>query len=385
MTEHSVQPQTSDAKAVGDWMKSVVFPPLPSTPAPRQWYRIAPEGAIASNGAPYHAQVSFGTQPGILFFFHGGGLSWDAAMAAHPKRLDTPDQAGFYCEDMGPIADAMTSSGICDRTRPENPFRDWTMVSFPYSTGDCHSGTADLPYTDSQGQSRVLHHHGYTNFRLVMEQLRPLLGAPQQITIAGYSAGGIGAALLAPVLLHWFEACRDFTCLIDSSVILLKDWPRVLREVWGAPEEMIRRVRSSNLVQDMMRAMEEEKAPGCRLRVLFDCSVRDNELARISTYINEGTTSFTPNSAVRFQSDLQQMCHTLLQEVPDARVFLFDTPATQIPAEEQKRYRLTRHTLIHSPRAYMDCSGEGSVMQWVQQAMNGTPRNIGLKLLDPEK
>lgn len=376
--------QATDARTVGNWMKSVVFSPLPQVPAIGQWYRVAPKDAVAANGAPYHAQISFGCENRVLFFFHGGGLSWSAAMAAHPKRLDTSGEAGFYCDDMGPVADAMATSGICDRTRPDNPFRTWTIVSFPYSTGDCHCGTSDFCYLDQQGRQQVLHHHGYTNFRLVMEQLLARLGAPQQIAVAGYSAGGIGAALLSPVLLQMFPHCRDFTCLMDSSLILMENWSQVLRQVWKAPEEIVRRVRSNNLVLDMMEAMVREKAPGCRLRVLFDCSVRDNELARISTYVHEGTTSFTEKSVPRFEADLKQMCLEMVKNLPDCCLYLFDTPACRIPAGEQQRYHLTHHTLIHSPRAYACCGEADAVIHWIGRALGGNPQNVGLKLLGLE-
>ena len=35
-----------------------------------------------------------------------------------------------------------------------SPFENWSMILFPYATGDFHSGTGEFRYTDKDGNAR---------------------------------------------------------------------------------------------------------------------------------------------------------------------------------------------------------------------------------------
>ncbi len=362
-------------------IRGIRFLPLPEVPQLKEWYRIAPDGAVTSEGSPYHADLSLGLCNRVLFFFHGGGLSWNEYMAVRPKSADLDTRAEtFYCKSMESVADAMALSGICDRSKEKNPFRDWTIVSIPYSCADFHCGTADFMYHDRNGEEKILYHHGYINFWLVMEMIRGLLGNPEKIVLAGYSAGGFGAALLAPVIMEMFERCRDFTCIVDSSLIVFDRWPQVVREIWKAPEPIASTVRGNNIIADALETLHERKK-NCRLQLLFACSVRDNELSQMVTYIKEGKLAHTRSGTEQFKKDLQETYHRLRDTLPEIVFYIFDAPASHVPAHEQKEYALTRHTLLHSPRAYEITMERKTIMEWIGDAMRGEARDIGLILL----
>jgi hypothetical protein len=74
----------------------------------------ATSGAQCILGSPYAFQVIPGDSDKILFYFQGGGACWDKASTV----------AGMCTTDVGPNS----PSGVFDRTKDENPFKDFTIV-----------------------------------------------------------------------------------------------------------------------------------------------------------------------------------------------------------------------------------------------------------------
>ena len=86
-------------------------------------------------------------------------------------------------------------SGIFDLDNPRNPVRDWSFVFVPYCTGDVHSGSNNATYRNPDtGEPYTIRHRGADNFRVVMEWMRANFIAPDEILVAGSSAGAYGAA-----------------------------------------------------------------------------------------------------------------------------------------------------------------------------------------------
>lgn len=108
------------------------------------------------------------------------------------------------------------------------------MIAFPYATGDFHAGAGEFPYTNAEGRERVLYHHGYTNFRTVMDQMTELSGidSTDTVVVAVYSAGGFASALLADdVFSDYFPAAKSKTTLADSSLSIYDGWRDVAENV----------------------------------------------------------------------------------------------------------------------------------------------------------
>lgn len=74
----------------------------------------------------------------------------------------------------------------------DNPFKAWTVIEFPYATGDLHCGTGEFHYKDANGKDKILYHNGYTNFAAAMNEVMELAGIenPDAVLVTGYSAGG---------------------------------------------------------------------------------------------------------------------------------------------------------------------------------------------------
>ncbi|HJF00167.1 MAG TPA: pectinacetylesterase family protein [Sellimonas intestinalis] len=361
-------------KLITPFLKKKRFPELPEKPETGKWYRIYPEGCVAANGERTHANFFLGTENHLLVFFQGGGVSWNEYTAARPASLYSKNMAeGFYMIHVDLFSDLSLNKGILEDSE-RNSFRGWSKLVLPYNTGDFHSGCGDFPYTALDGSRRILHHHGYRNYRKVMETVTQFVTAPDRLLISGCSGGGFGTALLADDLIGLYPNCGNVVTLVDSGFLLLKNWDSVAKDVWQAPKEIADRIHSDNITLDALTALHEKR--GERVKILFSCSVRDAALARMQYYIDHGNFSFSKEAGMVAQKNLQQMCDALRKYIPGVGLFVFDTPDKQHAKEV-----LTIHCIIGDKTVY-EYSVEGTTaMEWIKQATSGNIQQIGLDLL----
>jgi hypothetical protein len=136
-----------------------------------------------------------GVSNNLVIFFDGGGACWDDLTCSVPRlKANTREEDGFFKAEIIPGDDPTNMSGIFDLTNARNPVADWSFVFVPYCTGDVHAGSATTTYTDPDtGESFQIQHRGADNFRVVLEWIRQNFDAPDQIVVAGSSAGAYGA------------------------------------------------------------------------------------------------------------------------------------------------------------------------------------------------
>lgn len=196
--EHTLSIKTRLLIAI---LKALRFPVVPQNPKIGKWYRIPLPDCVAGDGKEYHGSFRIGTENKLMVMFHGGGVSWNAYMAARPNSLYTqPDTINFYGTDSDPIADLATGHGISSNKK-SNPFRDWSIISVPYSSGDFHCGTNDFPYLSVDGTPSILYHHGYTNYRAVMAQAMQYIDpSPEQSWLLVFLPAAL-ARLCSPTML----------------------------------------------------------------------------------------------------------------------------------------------------------------------------------------
>lgn len=182
--------------------------PAESAPA-SEWVQVTPP-PVRLDGRLYEATCSHatgtdpayrfwmrrGTAAGIVVFFDGGGACWDDITCAIPRRREAErDDDGFYKPELIPTDNPNRFSGIFDLNNPRNPVRDWSFVYVPYCTGDVHSGSNTATYTDPDtGQPYQIEHRGSDNFRVVLDWMKDNLPQPEQLLVAGSSAGAYGAS-----------------------------------------------------------------------------------------------------------------------------------------------------------------------------------------------
>lgn len=153
----------------------------------------------------------------LLIFFGGGGVCYDPVSCL----LDTPLLLG-----MGPFPeltwglDAQSYSGVFDRSDPTNPFRDANFAFFPHCTGDGHTANKVSSYPGMEPIQQV----GYGNVQAALTVLGPTFETAQRVTVAGFSAGGIGA------LANYHQIAWLFECLGHPPPLLIDDAGPVLRK-----------------------------------------------------------------------------------------------------------------------------------------------------------
>ena len=293
----------------------------------------------------------------------------DEHTAARPQRVGGKGEM-FYSDDVR-FGDVVLRMGTFGQSK-KNPFRDWNLMFVTYATGDFHCGTGDFSYTDLDGKPAVLHHHGYTNFQLMLKKIKELVPNPEQILVTGFSAGAFATSLLTDAVAAEFPKCRDITACVDSAMMHF-DWQRVAREVWKAPEEIAARLTGDEIVSDSLLALHQNHP---EIKIMYCCSVRDAALTQMEMYLEDGRWIPDKAAGVSFQRKLKEMLDHLQKEIPDLSTFIFDTPD-----KNSKEADLTVHCLCGSNAAFTTIVDGVNCTDWMMRGVSGEVLKLGLGLL----
>lgn len=348
------------------------YPKLKENPAEGKWYRVASSEMKDSEGNGYHALFKKGTENKVLIYFAGGGVSINEETArqdTYNTRMVWPDVLVNITMNMGGLASDSEDS----------PFGEWSMILFPYATGDFHTGTGEFQYTDTDGKEKILHHNGYVNYTETMKQVMEKAGisGPDAVVVTGYSAGGFGAALLADdIFTNYFPDAGSKTVLVDASLLLYEDWHTVATNVWQTPKEISDKLTSSNLTLDCLSALHEKYGDGIHL--LFDSSTRDGDLAKVQNYLDNGVMDVTEKEGDLYQQLLKETIPQF-KEI-GVSLFLWDG----LPWYDDPR-NLTMHTIIAMPTVWLPFEEQQkSVAGWLSDAIHGDMKDYGLDLIDKQ-
>ncbi|MFV0364669.1 MAG: pectin acetylesterase-family hydrolase [Suipraeoptans sp.] len=349
------------------------YPNLKSNPKEGKWYRVSSKEMKASDGSDYHAFFKRGSENKVLIYFAGGGVSVNEETASgdfYNKKIIGIDMLANFTMNMGGIATSSDS----------NPFKDWTIVAFPYATGDFHAGTGEYHYTDESGKEKILYHNGYTNFTVAMQKIIELSGVdnPEDVVVTGYSAGGFGAALLADdVFTKYYSGAKSKTVLVDASLLLNDDWYKIATDVWQVPVEISERLTSDNITLDTLTALHNKF--GDNVNILFDSSTRDGDLAKVQNYFDTGVLEVDEDKADIYQHILKENIPKF-KEQAGAYLFIWDG----LPWYDDPR-NLTMHTIIGTPSCLVKFEDQNlSIAEWLMNAVNGQLDDYGLELVDKE-
>lgn len=354
------------------------YPNLKNDPKVGKWYRLETAEMKASEGGKYHALFRKGKENSVMIYFAGGGVSVDEITAkcdTYNTKLVQPDILANVTMNMG---------GLASDTEG-NPYKDWTLILFPYATGDFDCGTGDFPYTDKDGKEKILYHHGYKNFRAAMDLVKEKAGLdhPENVVVTGYSAGGWAASLLADdVFSDYFPESQTKTVLVDSSMALNPDWKDVAENVWQAPKHITERIHSDNITMDMLEALNNKW--GSEVTLMFGSSTRDGDLSKVQRYFQTGIMDTETGEMPVENKDgdaLMQMYRDALPEFKKNNVHLFFWDGMDWYGRTE--YNLTSHTIISTPYVYAPLNDtEKSIAQWLQDGISGTAEDFGIELLN---
>ena len=332
------------------------FPKLTGEPEIGKWYEVAVEGTQSSDGSEWHGIFKKGAENKVVIYFFGGGVSI------------TPDTSEggnkFYATNM--TGQDFVAQGGIGSNAENNPFRDWSFLVIPYATGDFHSGTGVY-----EGK-KTIYHTGYSNYAAFVEQMKSYVGEPDTLLVTGFSAGGFATSLLADDVIDRFPSAKNITVCVDSSLLLYDGWHETAVNLWQSPEDISNRLTTDNLVLDSLTALHEKR--GDTIKILFDCSYRDDTLQQYQAYIRTGTMTKSKENGDLFQKDLAGMVKGLQENIPGIGIYIWNH------AEDTKTHN-TQHTIISSN--VFDKLEDGiSVADWIFAAVNGDVKSHGLALLE---
>ena len=332
------------------------FPELKGKPEIGKWYDIPVEGAKSSDGSEWHGIFRKGTENKVVVYFFGGGVSITPETSEGGKE--------FYATTM--LAQDFVAQGGIGSGMEDNPFRDWSFIVIPYATGDFHAGTGTY-----EGRKTV-YHTGYNNYSTYLEQIKPYVGEPDTLLVTGFSAGGFATSLLADDVIDRFPSAENVTVCVDSALLLYDHWHDTAVDLWKSPLEISDRLITNNLVLDSLTALHEKR--GDRVKILFDCSYRDDTLMQYQSYIDSGVMDQTKALGDQFQKDLKEMVNGLQANIPDAGIYIWN-------CGEDADTHNTQHTIISS-NVFDKLGNDRSVGEWMFDAVNGDVRTYGIELLD---
>ena len=332
------------------------FPKLSGEPELGIWYEIPVESAKSSDGSEWHGIFRKGTENKVVVYFFGGGVSITPETSEGGKE--------FYATNM--TAQDFVAQGGIGSNAEGNPFKDWSFIVIPYATGDFHAGTGLY-----EGKKTV-YHTGYSNYSAYIEQIKPYVGKPDTLLVTGFSAGGFATSLLADDVIDRFHSAENVTVCVDSSLLLYDGWHDTAVNLWKAPTQISDRLVTNNLVLDSLTALHKKR--GDSVKILFDCSYRDDTLMQYQSYIDSGKMDKTKELGDHFQRDLKEMVNGLQTNIPDVGIYVWSN------GEDADTHN-TQHTII-SANVFDKLGHDRSVGEWIYDAVNGDVKTYGLELLD---
>lgn len=302
--------------AIFVWFFVLQYPNLKTDPKEEKWYRVSSSEMKDSEGGSYHALFRKGSENKVLIYFAGGGASVNEETArddTYNTKEVSPDILANVTMNMGGLASDVDGS----------PFENWTIILFPYATGDFHAGTGEFTYTDSDGKEKILYHNGYINYTETMRQVVEKAGvdAPDTVVVTGYSAGGFAAALLADdIFTNYYPNASSKNVLVDASLLLNEDWHNIAVNVCHTPKSISDMLVSDNLTLDCFRVLHEKY--GDDIHLLFDSSTKDGDFAKMQNYFDTGVMEVDEAATDIYQQILKE---TIPQFRMQALAFLSGT------------------------------------------------------------
>jgi len=169
-----------------------------------------PQGPVCIAGTEYSVFTRKGKKNKLLIFEQGGGACWQNFY-----------NCNVFAEEQEPPADGPLP-GIFDPDADGNPFADYSIVYMPYCDGSVFTGdnAAVDPVWQSLTGIPARFHYGLRNQSAGMDLARKMFPKAKRITVAGSSAGGVGAAGFAPFLARFVFGNRvDLTVFNDAGPI----------------------------------------------------------------------------------------------------------------------------------------------------------------------
>lgn len=340
---------------------------LPEKPKPLVWYRYKMPGLMNAGGSENWMYLKKGNCENLIIFLIGGGFSYNEEMARCPGAVENffEPKKTFYTDECHPNNEyyffhVLGNHGLFS-DKAENCFAGWSVAMINYGTADLHIGDGEFCYMDHAGCQKMLHHHGYRNFRASLQKIKELFPDPARLLIAGGSAGGFGAAALADEMIDCYADCDNITMCIDSSALSIPNASQIVRDVWKAPSHIASRVATDNIVLDFIRTRRHP------VKSLFICGYPDSGLAAFQNYMDCGELGCTEAAGNKTGRVIREQVKKLKKSGFGIYLHRFGESGA------------VQHCTLDSP-GFRD--GSPSPMEWLWNAVNDDIADVGMDLLE---
>lgn len=317
-------------------------------PSPMAWQYFEIPGTKCNDGTPAGFSVNYNpASTKIAIYLEGGGACFNG-----------------FCESLfsrGP--NQPTTGGIFDRTKAENPIKDWTWVYIPYCSGDVYGGEAE---TMLAGKTRYF--YGYSNHKAFLERIVQSFRV-DQVLLTGSSAGGFGAAVNYAQTQRAYDTV-PVTLLDDSGPPLSSDvFPPCLQTLWkttwGLDKTMLKECGAdcSNPETFISDTFAHVRKAFPNMRAGLFSSVGDQTIRTFAGYGWSGGYNMckdTPSAVTAqvYQQGLEKL------RTDQAGLGTYYVPGSG-------------HTILRSGNFYTTNVGSQPLVQWTTQLLGGTTANVG--------
>ncbi len=148
------------------------------------------DGPLCIDGSDFIVYTRPGSHPDqVAIFLDGGGACWqNFYFCSEQSDAEAPPDVGIFADGFDTGTEYIY-----------NPLKKFSIVAASYCDGSVWIG--DNAVDDPNYPSNpVRHHRGLRNLTAALDLAKDEFGIPDKLLIAGASAGGVGAAGLAPSL-----------------------------------------------------------------------------------------------------------------------------------------------------------------------------------------
>ena len=232
-------PSPAAAQAAAGWVRVVPHP----VKLHGRRYTPTCSGAPGTTSSSCSFYYRKGTADGLLVFFNGGGACWNAATCSKPRLAgdraffsgkNDQNMVGVYKAELLPGDGPADMGGLLDRSNPQNPVRDWSMLFVPYCTGDVHSGSNTATYTfPDTDKTFTIEHRGWDNLQALLPWLRSHVPQPSRLLVSGSSAGAYGAATHFTALRQVYPQARAVYLGDSGQGVTTPEFQRLRNKNWN--------------------------------------------------------------------------------------------------------------------------------------------------------
>lgn len=328
----------------------------PITAPPLTWTWVGFPKAKCRDGSSTGIGVSLNpASTKLVIYLQGGGACFNAQTCAkNPSHFDATDFA------------QLGASGIADRSKAENPVKDWNMVFVPYCTGDIHignnpsgGGVAGVP-----ANQRFV---GYANLSEYLSRIIPTVPGATQVLLTGESAGGFGSLLNYVHVQNAFGSV-PVTVIDDSGPPLASTWTPAcmqggLRQLWNLDSTLLAECGSACSKQgdyfESYVTFAASRKPARNLALIS--SLGDDVIAWFLGFGQGGCTSTTSLSASQFQAGVEDFRDRVVKPFPNFGTYYM--PGTE-------------HTYLTSSGFYGVSVGGTKLSAWMAAHLAGSPSHV---------